>query len=205
MVPLLQFSQVACVEIASLSFSLASGEARVLELPDEAAKLAAIDLALGERNPEAGDIRFAGRPLEEAESGRIGWVGPGGGLISNLKTWENVTLPLWYHGHAPKAGVNASIARWLTALGKEKESWEDFMARPPALLNPLERKLAGLLRGMVQAPLLLVIDADLFAGVDRATLQAWTAGLEAFMQEDSARGMLVVSHGAASLPWKKIE
>lgn len=205
MQPLLQFSQVACLEIAGLSFTLASGEGRVLEMPDEAVKSAAIDLALGEKAPTEGSILFGGRPLERSQPGRIGWVAAGGGLISNLKTWENVTLPLWYHGHAHRAEVDASIARWLSALGKDSAAWEDFMARPPALLKPLERKLAGLLRGLVQAPLLLVVDADLFAGLDRATLDAWTAALDTFVQEDPTRAVLAVSDGAVALPWRKIE
>ena len=202
---LLQFSGVACEETAGLSFTLAAGEALVLQVASEAEKAAATDMALGEKVPDAGSIAFRGRPMGEAEPGQIGWVPAHGGLISNLKTWENVTLPLWYHGKRLPADVEASIARWLAALGLDSEAWVDFMARPPAQLKPLERKLAGLLRALVQAPPLLVVDAALFDGVDQATGRSWAAALEVFVREAEGRAVLAVAHGATPLPWRIIE
>ncbi len=202
MAPLLQFSGVAGEEVAGLSFALAGGETRVLQLASEAEKIAAIDLALGEETPAAGSILFLGRPLEQSEPGQIGWVPAHGGLISNLKTWENVTLPLWFHGKRLPPDTDAILARWLTALGLDGGAWTDFMARPPAQLKPLERKLAGLLRGLVLAPALLVVDGALFDGVDQAMARSWTAALEEFARAGEMRAVLAVSHGPASLPWK---
>ncbi|MDD5328666.1 MAG: hypothetical protein PHX38_01570 [Sulfuricella sp.] len=199
---LLQFSGVTGEGIAGLSFALAAGETRVLRLASEAEKIEAIDLALGEQAPAAGSVMLHGRPLEQSEPGRIGWIPAHGGLISNLKTWENVTLPLWFHGKRLPSGTDAALARWLTALGLDNQAWADFMARPPAQLKPLERKLAGLLRGLVQAPSLLVVDAGLFDGVDETTVRSWTAALEEFARSGEARAVLAVSHGAAPLPWK---
>ena len=204
MTPLLQFSGVACEEIAGLSFTLAAGEIRLLQVASETGRAAVIDLALGEKAPDAGAIAFQGRPLAAAEPGQIGWVPANGGLVSNLKTWENVTLPLWYHGQRLPAGTEAAIARWLAALGLDSQAWADFMACPPARLSPSERKLAGLLRGLVQAPSLLLVDAALFDGVDQATGRCWAAALETFAAGAEGRGVLVVADGAASLPWKTI-
>lgn len=202
---LLQFSGVACEETAGLSFTLAAGQALVLQAATEAGKEAAADMALGEKAAAAGSIAFRGRPLGEAEPGQIGWVPAHGGLISNLKTWENVTLPLWYHGRRLPAGAEASIARWLDVLGMDGAARADFMARPPAQLKPSERKLAGLLRGLVQAPPLLVVDAALFDGVDQATGRSWAAALEQFAREAEGRAVLAVAHGATPLPWRIIE
>ncbi|MGE5027188.1 MAG: ATP-binding cassette domain-containing protein [Betaproteobacteria bacterium] len=200
----LQFSSVTCEEAAGLSFTLAAGEVRVLQVATEAGKTAAADMALGERMADAGSVTFRGRPMDQAEPGQIGWVPAHGGLISNLKIWENVTLPLWYHGERLPVAVEASIARWLDALGLDREAWPDFMASPPARLKSSERKLAGLLRGLVQAPLLLVVDADLFDGVDQAASRSWAAALEAFVREGGGRAVLAVAHGAAPLPWEII-
>lgn len=205
MAALLEFSNVACEGIEGLSFTLAAGEARVLQAGSEAGKAVLIDLALGERDYDAGGIHFQGHPLERAEPGQIGWVPADGGLISNLKTWENVTLPLWYHGKGLPPEVDAFIARWLAALGMEKQAWADFMARPAAQLKPQERKLAGLLRGLLQAPALLVVDAALFEGLDQASRQAWAAALETHLHEAGGRALLAVAHGAASLPWITME
>lgn len=205
MTALLQFSGVACEETIGLSFTLAAGEALVLQVASEAEKVDAADMALGEKIADAGSITFRGRPMGEAEPGQIGWVPAHGGLISNLKTWENVTLPLWYHEKRLPDDIEASIARWLAALGLDSKTWADFMARPPAQLKAVERKLAGLLRGLLQAPLLLVVDAAVFGGVDLATSRFWVAALEEFMHEAEGRAVLAVAHEATPLPWRIIE
>ena len=94
--------------------------------------------------------------MDALPPGSIGWVPENGGLISNLKTWENVTLPLWYHGKRRVAETEEKTARWLAALGVEEQAMAAFMASPPGRLSTLERKRAGLLRGLLLAPRALV-------------------------------------------------
>lgn len=203
MVAVMQFAAVAYENIAGLSFSLQAGEVRVLKVDSKELKTAVIELAVGERLPDAGSVVVRGDPLDVAPAGRVGWVPANGGLISNLKTWENVTLPLWYHGARSAAEAEGRIKRWLTRLEVDSRLWEDFMASPSGRLKTVERKLAGLLRGLVQSPALLVIDAALFDGLVPATRNAWVAALDAWAREASG-AVLVVTENESALPWNAI-
>lgn len=131
-------------------------------------------------------ITLDGVQFDVAPPGSIGWVPENGGLISNLKVWENVTLPLWYHGKRRVADAEAQAARWLSLLGMSEEEMAVFMENPAARLTPQGRKRAGLLRALLQAPRVLVLDAALFTGVNRETRAAWHAALEALTQTGCA-------------------
>ena len=188
-----------------MSFGLERGEIAVVEATGREAKLALMDLVLGERMPEKGAILLQDKQLENTAPGCIGWVPENGGLINNLKVWENITLPLWYHGSYLPRQAEETAQRWLGTLGLDAGEWSDFMACQPAMLEMGERKLAGLLRGLVQAPVLLVVDAALFEGITEAAAQHWMKALELFVQEAGERAVLVISDHAALLPWRKIE
>lgn len=205
MAALLQFNGVEIDKAGTLSFSIEAGATRVLQVSSPEAKAVLIDVALGESIPENGELLLLGQSLQAARPGSIGWVPAGGGLISNLKTWENITLPLWYHQRRQTVNTEENVARWLAQLGLEQQEWEKFMASPAARLKPWERKLAGLLRGLVLAPSLLLVDAALLDEVDSLRTQAWVSALEKFAREADGRAVLAVASSATLLPWKNIE
>jgi len=202
---LLQFKNVAVDMASTVSFSVEAGETLVLKVSSEEAKAEVIDMALGELIPAHGEILVHGQSLEASRPGNIGWIPAGGGLISNLKTWENITLPLWYHGRRQSLATEETVARWLLELELDKQEWEKFMASPTAHLKQGERKLAGLLRGLIQAPEVLVIDAGLFDEVETDRSYIWIKVLEKFVREADGRAVLVVASAATLLPWKIIE
>lgn len=202
---LLQLTNVTCEGIANLSFALDKGEIAVARPAGREGESTLLELMLGEKMPEEGSIFLRGRPLADAAPGYIGWVPANGGLISNLKIWENITLPLWYHGKYQPRRAEETVRRWLDILKLDKDDWGDFMASQPALLEMWERKLAGLLRGLVQSPALLVVDGAVFGGIAHEVLQHWMKALELFALEAEERAVLVITDQAALLPWRKIE
>jgi predicted ABC-type transport system involved in lysophospholipase L1 biosynthesis ATPase subunit len=213
------------------SFTLNSGDIRLLQLSGKAEKEAIIDLAVGEKLCDAGSIeiilgdrrhnreeqspihqerrqrkQFAPEVwslLQESRLGRVGWVAGNGGLISNLKVWENVTLPLWYHTKRDTAETEKSVEYWLTMLGLDPSAFTKFMAAPPFGLEPWERKLAGLLRGLVQMPRVLVVDAGVFEDVNAVLAKNWIAALTVYASH--GRAVLVLADKATVLPWEQIE
>lgn len=202
---LLQFSAVNCGRIKQLSFTLEAGTAGVLRLAGREEKAVLIDLALGERALELGTIALDGAPLELARPGSVGWVPESGGLISNLKTWENVTLPSWYHGDRRVLETEEMLSGWLELLGVSGDAMAEFMASPAARLSPLERKMAGLLRGLLLAPRLLVVDGALFSGVPQEVKAAWMGALDAMIPRAAGGSVLVaVADGDSALPWASI-
>ena len=205
MAALLEFSNVENDKLSALSFSIEAGETRILEVLSHEAKSTVIEMTLGELMPESGAVLLHGKALVMSKPGSIGWIPATGGLISNLKTWENITLPLWYHGNRQTIDTEKSVAHWLSEINFSEQEWEKFMASPVARLVDWERKLAGLLRGLILAPQVLVIDAALFDEVDEKYTKAWIKALEKFAREDGEHCVLVVTNTSTMLPWKIIE
>lgn len=214
-----------------LTFTLHAGETRLLQLVSKAEKELMLDLCMGVIAPLAGKVEVAQgdrrhghakfaeaqgerrvqqqsvpmiwRTLFSARAGRVGWVAANGGLISNLKVWENVTLPLWFHAPREVAETELSVAYWLPLLGLEPDEFADFMAAPPSSIEPSQKKLAGLLRGLVQMPRVLIVDAALFEDVKARLAQKWITALETYAAQ--GRAVLVIADKAVSLPWGVIE
>jgi len=177
----------------------------VLKAASQEVKMTLVDLALGEKIPDKGKVLIQGQPVAKSAPGIIGWIPEAGGMISNLKVWENITLPGWYHRKRQKASTEEKITRLLNELKVDKQDWERFMASPGARLSQYERKLAGLLRGLLLAPTLLLIDEDLFDDIETTQKQIWIDMLEKFVREVDGRALLVVATSGTLLPWKMIE
>lgn len=205
MAALLQFKNVEIDKANHLSFTVTAGETLVLKVNSQEAKSAVIDMILDEFLPAQGVILLYGQTLDAVKPGSIGWIAALGGLISNLKTWENITLPLWYHHRPNTLSTEEIVAGWLLQLELDKLEWEKYMASPSARLQPWERKLTGLLRGLVQAPQLLLIDAGLFEDVETYRANVWIKALEKYVHTADRRAVLVVAHATTILPWKIIE
>lgn len=232
MAELFRFVDVHCAGTdRTFSFILGAGEIRLLQLASKDEKEAMIDMAVGnapclegrieivqgERRSNGAAVNAPQRerrrknlsipeiwlPLDASRPGRIGWVAGQGGLISNLKIWENVTLPLWYHTRRETLETERSIAYWLEVLGIAPEAFAEFMAAPPFSLAPWQRKLAGLLRALVQMPRVLVVDAAVFEDIAARLASRWITALETYAAQ--GRAVLVLADKATMLPWEKIE
>ncbi len=215
----------------SFSFTLHAGEIKLMQLGSKIEKESMIDFAIGEAPCDSGMIEiiqgdrrrgnFSGNiPKSERRikpdavpfiwssiqlnhAGRVGWVAANGGLISNLKVWENITLPLWYHAKRDAIETEKSLEHWLAILGIEPSACADFMASPPYSIESWQRKLAGLLRALVQMPRILVIDAGIFEDIKARMAQSWITALDLYVAQ--GRAVLVLADKATLLPWEKIE
>jgi phospholipid/cholesterol/gamma-HCH transport system ATP-binding protein len=115
--------------------------------------------------PERGSVQVDGREvagLDPAETyrlrRRVGVVPAHGGLVANLKMWENITLPLLYHC----GGMTAEEER--TALGYlEQLGYTGNAMAMPAHLSARDRRSATLVRTLLSNPEIVlycnVIDA----------------------------------------------
>jgi ABC-type ATPase involved in cell division len=232
MTALFRFLEVRCNDSdRAYTFTLHSGDTRLLQLSGRAEKEAIIDFAVGETACDKGriEITLGDRRqtcdelgvfqqerrqnkksvpelwclLQASRLGRVGWVASNGGLISNLKIWENVTLPLWYHSGHDAAETEKSVEYWLTMLGLEPSAFEEFMAAPPFGIEPWQRKLAGLLRGLLQMPRILIVDAGVFEDINTGLAKNWISALEVYASH--GRAVLVLADKATVLPWEKIK
>ncbi len=227
---LFRFADVRCEGSGrAYTFTLHEGETRLLQLSSKDEKNAMIDSAIGEtvcaegrieivqgerrrgkvavigksgeRRHNNGPVPLIWQPVS-ARPGRAAWVAAHGGLISNLKIWENVTLPLWHHSRRDLVKTEQSARHWLGMLGLEQNEFAGFMAAQPYSVEPWRRKLAGLLRALLQMSPVLVVDAALFADVNARLANCWIMALESCAAE--GRAVLVIADQPTMLPWKQI-
>jgi len=123
---------------------------------------------------------IAGRPEQRAALLRqlratapLAVVAPRGGLIGNLKVWENLVLPVEYHAgalRAPLRSLEARAERLFRALGVAQERFVELCGLLPERLTEFERRLAAFVRGMLAEPEIMVYDG-LFDGLARNEAQ----------------------------------
>lgn len=212
------------------TFTLGAGDRRLMQLSSKDEKNAMIDCAIGdmacaagsievvqgerrhkiksiigkfgERRHNSGPMPLIWQPVSSSQPGRVAWVAAHGGLISNLRIWENVTLPLWYHAGRDAVETEQRVKHWLGMLGLEQEEFAGFMAAQPHGVEAWQRKLAGLLRALLQMSPVLVVDAALFEDVSAHLAGCWIAALESCAAE--GRAVLVIADKATMLSWERI-
>jgi len=95
-----------------------------------------------------------------------------GGLVSNLKFWENITLPLLYHNGEVTAHEEQTGLAYLERLG-----YTGKLMALPAHLTPYDRRVAVLVRAFLQQPR-IILYSNCFDGLPPAsrTVFAQAAG-----------------------------
>jgi ABC-2 type transport system ATP-binding protein len=106
--------------VADLSLTLHPGETVALLGPNGAGKSTALDLLLGLKNPDHGEVRvFGATPAQAIARGRVGAMLQSGGLMEEVTVRELVTLACDLHPRAhPVDQVLA--ASDLTGIGDRK-------------------------------------------------------------------------------------
>jgi phospholipid/cholesterol/gamma-HCH transport system ATP-binding protein len=93
-----------------------------------------------------------------------------GGLISNLRVWENLVLPVQYHGIELAGTLEDSVVRLLGQCGLEDEiAISELLLKLPDQLSLYEKRLVGFVRAMLMGPELIIYDA-LNEGLSRKEL-----------------------------------
>jgi ABC-type transporter Mla maintaining outer membrane lipid asymmetry ATPase subunit MlaF len=83
-----------------------------------------------------------------------------GGLISNLRVWENIVLPVQYHGIEVAGRLEDNVAQLLVQCGLEDEAAvSDLLLKLPDHLSLYEKRLVGFVRAMLMSPELIIYDS----------------------------------------------
>ena len=142
-----------------------------IHLPDDDARARFITALLKAKCEPGEELEIFGEAVDRLAGAararlrqRIAALSPIVGLVGSLNVWENVSLAAAYHGKPALQDVASLAADVLAAFGIEPRP---FLARLPEDLAPLEAKIASLIRLLVAAPQLAVVDA-LEAGLSRA-------------------------------------
>jgi predicted ABC-type transport system involved in lysophospholipase L1 biosynthesis ATPase subunit len=132
-------------------------------------------LLVGTAHPTAGTVLLFGHELPMrpetaalALFARLALVWPSGGFVSNLKTWENILLPLWYHGDAGAEHREGEVIDLLGRIGMEPARIPDFLSALPGILPAREQRILGVVRAMMQEADVMIY-AGLFEDLDGPT------------------------------------
>lgn len=192
----LALEDVTVGPLHGLSLTLAPGQSARLTMMSYDAKSALFALLAGARAPDAGTARLFGQDLYRAPDSarlallrRIGFVPELGGLISNLKAWENLLLPAAYHQGLDAAAAEARVQALWRAAEPGTADLRATMGKLPDRLSAYERRLVALLRAMLPGPELLVYDF-LSAGLEAGAAARLYALTERFHREQPGRASL---------------
>lgn len=174
---MIHFEHVTKGPVRNLSFALDSGSTAKILFDSEDRKNLLFGLLAGRQRPEAGKILFFGEDLfthgeneREALFRRIGAVPADGGMISNLKAWENLLLPAWYHHGLTAKQAERPVAEIFGRLEPGETGLKRRMGELPDKLSLYERRVVAVARAMLMEPDILIYDFT-FAGLERDAAQ----------------------------------
>lgn len=197
----LKFQDVVADELpGGVSFALPGGTlaAVITSRQDENDQL--VRLVLGLSKPDAGSISVLGAdPAGVSEKAlndlrkQVAVVYPSGGLVSNLKVWENLVLPLEYHSACTRSEIEAGGLAVLKRVG-----YSGGLMELPGHLSIYQKRLVGLARAMLTGPRLMIYNAILL-GLRSEEKSAIIAAALEYHRENPERTSLFLTPNPESL------
>lgn len=182
-----------------MSFEVSRGMHALLPDIDSFISAAIIDAILGLKQCTHGEIQLYGESLADSSSsrlrqlrGKVGVVSDARGLISNLKVWENVYLPIEYHSQGG-ADLHGMVAEAFTCAGYSGDPYAS-----PDTLNRLERKQVLMARAFACRPSLVIVD-NLLEGYSTLEKRMLSSGLTRYFSENTEASGLFLTSDAEEL------
>jgi ABC-2 type transport system ATP-binding protein len=147
------------VAVQDLTFDVHAGELFGFVGRNGAGKTTTMRIVLGVLAPDAGEVRWDGRPLDLAARRRIGYMPEERGLYPKMRLAEQLAYLGELHGMSGSE-ARASAVRWLDRFGLKDRANDDLQAL--SLGNQQRVQLAA---ALVFGPDVLVLDEP-FAGLD---------------------------------------
>jgi phospholipid/cholesterol/gamma-HCH transport system ATP-binding protein len=179
---------------APISFCLVAGSMSIILTPKDEINCILARTLLRLETARSGSLCLFGRDilalpvrtLHEMRR-RTGLVYGSGGLISNLKVWENLTLPLYYHQNLTHAEIESKGRSALDRIG-----FTGNLMELPGHLSFSDRKFLGLARAMIINPELMIYESP-FLGLNQDERSRYIAIAKDFHLEKPGRASLVIS------------
>jgi ABC-2 type transport system ATP-binding protein len=147
------------VALDDLSFSVREGQMFGFVGPNGAGKTTAMRIVLGVLEPDAGEVRWRGRPVDAQSRQRMGYMPEERGLYPKMRVRDQLEYFARLHGLSPK-DARDSTTYWTERLGVAERSGE--RVEQLSLGNQQRVQLAA---ALVHGPELLVLDEP-FSGLD---------------------------------------
>ena len=158
--------------LRGVDISVAPGRSLAIIGGSGVGKSVTIKCALGLMRPDAGEVRFDGKPAMDQPAietlrRRTGMLFQGGALFDSLIVWENVAFALIYRDGVPRAEAKT---RAIETLAKVRLSAAAADLRPAELSGGMLKRVA-LARAIIARPDLIFFDEPT-TGLDPITADA---------------------------------
>jgi len=147
------------VALDDLSFTVAEGQMFGFVGPNGAGKTTAMRIILGVLEPDAGEVRWRGRPMNDEIRKRVGYIPEERGLYPRMRVRDQLEYFARLHGLSAREARDAA-AYWIEQLGVAQRASDRVEAL--SLGNQQRVQLAA---ALVHDPELLVLDEP-FSGLD---------------------------------------
>ena len=185
---------------AATSFWIQQGGMYALVTPKDEVTTTFTRLLIGLDKPLSGKISLFGSDIASLSQRilletrcKIGVVFKTGGLISNLKVWENLTLPLYYHQYLSHTEIETQGVAMLERLG-----YSGGLMELPANLTVSQRKVIGAARAMLAAPEIIIYESPLYGLNQEEKTFFFTNALQ-FHHEKPGRVSLFITAGMETI------
>lgn len=169
----IRFDAVAANSFRAISTDIVRGQVVRVMYAIAEQRDAFWDIVTGQHAPARGRVSLGGADLYALPLLRrielfrdIGVMPHDGGLISNLKVWENIVLPARYHDSAPIAELEQPVAGWLRELGLDERAMRELLRRLPEQLHAGERAIVSAVRALLMEPDIMIYSAP-FSEIER--------------------------------------
>ena len=184
-----------------VSFNIKRGSVAVLKTASAFESDSILKMITGLNKPASGSVIIDNDEILSisynerlAKFKNIGIIWRNGSIISNLKVWENIALPVTYHGIMEIADVEVLVRKYYGMMGKE--DLDALMSGSPGALPMHERLLVSMVRTMIMAPQLVIYD-NVFEGADYSWGDRLGAMLMDFHGANTGRTSVFVSSSSA--------
>jgi ABC-2 type transport system ATP-binding protein len=169
------------VALDDMTFDVPAGELFGFVGSNGAGKTTAMRVVLGVLEPDAGEVRWDGRPLTLDTRRQIGYMPEERGLYPRMKVRDQLVYLARLHGMSA-SDAGGSTDRWLERLGVSAR--RDDEVQKLSLGNQQRVQLAA---SLVHDPRILVLDEP-FSGLDPVAVDV----MSQVMREKAAEGIPVV-------------
>ena len=195
---MVRFEDISTEAIDNTSLHIQSGLVYKIISKSDHSKRVLLDTILGIRKPLKGRAFLFAKDIWETPNREVlsllkhvGVVWNYGGLISNLKVWENLAMPVCYHSGTVPENLEIEILEIYKHLGRDVISSE-YMAKLPGPLPINEKKLITLVREMLMQPRLIIYDA-LFEGFDPEMIECLSSLTMEYHSKNLDRATVYIS------------
>ncbi len=183
---MIRFDELRVADEKPFSAELGPGASCKIVASSEYQKNLLLATLAGFREPEGGSYYIFGKsvyPLDEKEhSGlfrHVGFVWNQGGLLSNIRVWENILLPLEYHSNKRPEEIEGRVKEMLALLGIVGPDADSLLQSSPYTIPAHRKMFIGLIREILMDPEIIIYDS-IFDGLGHRAVRGLVKILNEF-------------------------